>query len=233
MIEMDIKTYGNKIGVIGVDRDRESNQYFNMIAVKDQVYQFKLPQSPNVLKFYVFDINEGEVPESTKFFVEKISLQRVKNKNQLIVDEDMAEFLRFSQKFAKNADILKPGKYKSRNGKFIINYYQTIEDDTDTPSRINIYDNEIDVSKEWFRNMTVPGRNAMLQHEFSHNYLDDPLDEWSENKEIEKRADKNAAQIYKAIGYPGFEWMYSWLYIFDDVDDHIERLDASDANMHV
>lgn len=231
LIEMDVKNFGNTIGVIGVDNNRQNNQYFNMLIKKDGNYQFQMPDSPNVLKIYVFDLDEGDVPESNKFKIEKISHSSGKFIIPLIIDEDTKEFIDFSRQFAKNADILRPGIYRSKNGNFVINYSLLLEDDPETPSRINKYNNEIDVSKKWFSDMTVAGRNAILQHEFSHNFMDDPLDETIENVEIEKKADKNALQIYKAIGYPSFEWMYSWLYIFDDVDDHIERLDASDNQL--
>lgn len=231
LVEMYINNYGNIIAVIGVDKNREKNQYFNMLIENPGKYQFQLPDSPGVLKIYVFDTSEGDKDKSDRFKIERLTFSHGRFTPKLIIDQDTKEFINFARKFAKNADILKEGTYTSKNGKFKINYSWLIEDDEDTPSRINSLNDEIDVSKKWFLDLTVPGRNAILLHEFSHNFKDDPLDQTTENLEIEKKADANALEIYKAIGYPSFEWMYSWLSIFDDVDDHYDRLDAGDNQL--
>ena len=228
-LELDIKTFGNEITVIGSDPGKKNTQYFNRSILEDDIYIFNLPQSPKVLKIDVFEVKEGDIPVSQRYEIVNFSMKTMEKK-PLIVDAETIEFIEFASQFAKNCGYSYPGTYRSKNGRFLINFYATIDQNDDTPSRIHKINNEIDVSKKWFDQMTIPGRMAILLHEFAHNYLDSGLND-NHNDRIEKEADANALEIYLALGYPKIEWMYAWETIFIDNEKHLERLAYSDFNL--
>jgi hypothetical protein len=225
VIELDILTKGNKIGVIGHDVDKPNTEYFNRMVVKDGTYTFNLPQSPKVLKVIVLEVNEGDTDESDKYEITGFRYADLP-KQALITDQYTSEFIKFAQEFSAMAGYLPPNDYYSDNRNFMIRLLPEIREDPKTPSRIHTETGVIEVSKKWFDGMTVPGRMAILQHEFAHNNLNNS---YKNNNETEKEADENALQIYLALGYPKVEWMYAWTHIFEDHESHFDRLDNSNA----
>lgn len=87
-----------------------------------------------------------------------------------------------------------------------------------TPARIGIYDKVIEIARSKFLPVTIPGRAAILFHEFSHLFL---------NKKMvnETEADFNAAQIYFGLGFPVVELEEVFLDTFyqSPTDTNIER----------
>lgn len=224
-IELDVLTKGNKIIIIGHDAYKPNTEYFNRLMLQDGTFVFNLPQSPEVLKIVVLDINEGDTDVSNNYQLTGFRFNNL-NTNPLIIDNYTKEFIELAQIFAEKSGYINPGSYYSRNKNFLIKYMSQIADDRKTPSRIHKYTGVIDVSKEWFDNMTVPGRMAILLHEFAHNNLN-KLQESS--NDTEKEADKNAFEIYSALGYPRIEWSNAWTYVFEDYSAHFDRIDNNNA----
>jgi hypothetical protein len=219
---------GREIIIVGMDASRQNTEYWNRLVMESGQYEFNLPQSPEKLKVLVFDVKEGDVPVSENYHLAIKKMARLEL-GSLLIDDDTKEFIDFARNFAEKSGYTGPGNYYSKNKKFLIRYLPVIDDVNDTPSRIHKYEGYIEVSKKWFDGMTIPGRMAILTHEFAHNHLED--ERITDDHEIEKEADDNALQIYKALGYPRVEWMYAWAHIFKDNDKHFDRLVNSDINL--
>ena len=227
-IDISIQVFSGKIVIVGYDPTVKNTEYFNLLidGPINKKYTFNLPQSPNVLEIMVFEIEEGNKNKSSRFKINSIKVNNLQLKS-LILDEKTSEFVAFMNEFAEKAAFLNPGIYYSNNNNFQINYLKQIADDKNTPSRVHIQSGIIDVSKAWFINMTIPGRKAILTHEFSHSNLDNELIDQNDNDEVEKDADNEGLKLYLALGNPKFEWMYAWTHIFQDHESHFERLDNS------
>jgi hypothetical protein len=237
VLSFDIEMNGNEIIAFGYDPEYENTEYFERSILESGNFEFNLPKSPKLLKVSVFGLTNNN-----KFIVKNVKLGKLK-KNVLLIDANTKEFIDFAQQFSIMAGYSKPGNYYSKNRKFQIQYTQNIEEN-DTPSRIHKYTGIIDVSKNWFDGMTIPGRLAILIHEFAHNHLDSEeqlidIDKLTEKEykeyinKIEKQADGNALQIYIGLGYPKIEWMYAWAHIFKDTDSHVDRLINSDDMLRI
>jgi len=240
-LSFDINIKGEII-CAAYDPERENTEYFNRLIIEDGHYEFNLPKSPKLLKVLILEVNEGHQKETNKFIVRNVRLGKL-SKRQLIIDADTKEFLDFAQQFSLIAGYSKPGNYYSKNRKFLIQYMQAIGKKDDTPCRIHKLTGIIDVSKNWFNTIPIPGRIALLTHEFAHNNLDneyeidiDKLSEQEYNEyinKIEKEADENALQLYIGLGYPKVEWIYTWTHIFKGNDSQLDRLRNSDNKLSI
>jgi hypothetical protein len=220
-ITIDLQTNGNDILIVGGDSLKENTEYFNRLCIDDDKYTFNLPKSPNILKVIIFESTEGFTETSDKYKINGVVINNLLNK-PLFIDEDTKEFIDFAQEFALKCGYLKPGNYFSKNNKFQIQYLSTIGDRDSTPSRIHKSTGVIDCSKKWFDGMTIPGRVAILVHEYAHNHMQN--ESLTNNDDIEREADENGLQLYNGMGYPKIEWVYAWDHIFTDNDKHIGRL---------
>lgn len=124
----------------------------------------------------------------------------------------VSSFITFCTRFCYNAGTLNSGSYRSKNGKFLIEYMPTITSSKDgkelsTPARISKTSGRIQVSMRKFIPMTVPMRMAIMLHEFSHYYIND-------NMEDETEADLNGLLIYLGLGYPRIEAYQGFLETF-------------------
>ncbi len=124
------------------------------------------------------------------------------------------DFVPFAERFCFNAGVMPTYKnrlYVSSKGGFKIRYSDYIVDeDTNqrlTPARIGIYDKVIEVSKEKFKDMTIPMRLCILFHEFSHLFYNDDMYN-------EEEADLNGLHIYLALGYPRVEAIETFITTF-------------------
>jgi len=227
-VDISIKVSIGNVVIVGYCPDKKNTEYFNLLipgkTKKD--FTFNLPQSPNVLEIMIFEVNEGNKKSSMHFEVDNIAIARMELK-PLLVDEKTSEFINFMNRFAEKAGYLQAGVYFSSKRNFQINLLPVIADDKNTPSRVHIKSGFIDVSKAWFDKMTIPGRKAILIHEFAHKNLDNELIDQNDNDEVEKDADNEALKLYLALGNPKFEWMYAWTHFFQDHESHFERLENS------
>jgi len=227
-VDIAIQVISGKVVIVGYDPTRKKTEYFNLLISErvNETYTFNLPQSPQVLEIMILEIDEGNKSISDKFKINNIKVNVLKLK-PLIIDEKTSEFVKFMNEFAENTAYLNPATYFSDNHNYQINLFQKINDDRDTPSRVHIKSGIIDVSKDWFTNMTIPGRKAILIHEFAHSNLDNELIDQNDNDAVEMDADTEAIKLYLALGNPKFEWMYAWTHIFQDNESHFERLNNS------
>lgn len=174
-----------------------------------------MPQSPNEIKLEIFNISKDKNSQGIKVLeIQPMSL----NYNISVVgieNKDTVSFLKLAQEFSERASYLSPGYYLSEDGKFVINYLDTILNnkgmELSTPARINISTGQIQVSKKIIKNYTVPGVMAILLHEYSHVYLNSRASD-------EVEADLNAARIYLGLGYPRIELMNAWANVFYKAD---------------
>ncbi len=134
-------------------------------------------------------------------------------------------FVKFVQRFCFNAGVLESGTYKSRDGKFTIEYMPVlISKNTGkpvaTPARISQNTGTIQVAQGKFVGMTVPMRIVILLHEFSHYYVNDEI-------RNETEADLNALLIYLGLGYPRIEAFEAFLSVFiaSDTEQNKRRYD--------
>ena len=150
------------------------------------------------------------------------------------MDKNLAEFLPFCEWFCTNAGIFSasvPGRfeystYKSRNGNFRIDYYDILRDEqgnpVSTPARVGHDTGKIEVSKEHFKGYTVPVREVVLLHEYSHKFVN-PLVGRPIGDEIS--ADLQALGIFLNSGNSPVEARYAYLSIFGlaNNDQNTER----------
>lgn len=227
---MNVTTKGNKIVILGHDKDSMETEYFNRQVLVDGAYEFNLPQSPRVLKVVIAEENEGNIENSEKYSISDFYIKELELK-PLLLDSDASEFVRFAQWFSVNLAKLCSGDYCSDNSRFNIRLYDEIAEDKGTPSRIHKYSGLIEVSKKWFVGMTVAGRMATLLHEYSHNHLESGDARYNSSNKTEIEADDNAIKIYLGLGYPRVEWIYTWTHMFHDNDMHVERLDNANFQL--
>ena len=206
-----------KIGLVARDSEHEKTVYterWNTIDGKQELF-ILLPQSPKEIQIEIFNISKDKNSQGIKVLeMQPMSLNY--NLNVVGIDnKGTISFLALAQEFAERASYLSPGFYVSEDGKFVINYLDTILSSTgielSTPARINITTGQIQVSKKIIKNYTVPGVMAILLHEYSHVYLNAKASD-------EVEADLNAARIYLGLGYPRIELMNAWANVFYKAD---------------
>lgn len=188
----------------------------------------RMPLAPKVAVVTIFNQAAGNRPKSeeTDFEVMKIEKMGLERRLDIadINDPKIRSFVDFAQRFCYNAAVLPPNmRYQSDDGKFMINYYPLITNketgmELPTPARISKRTGIIDVSQKRFIPLTVPGRMAVLCHEFAHLHM---------NKNIynEKEADLNGLLIYLGLGYPRIEACEVFLRTFYNAatDSNLDR----------
>ena len=141
----------------------------------------------------------------------KITIQTpYKEKIWIQVKDDSRKNTYYTKRYS-NIDT-KGDIYKSNNGKFRIDYFDTIRsyatgNTIKTPARISQRNGRIEVSAEQFRTFTIPMRMAILLHEYSHYYL-------NKNPRNETEADLNGLNIYLKLGYPNIDIYNVFLNVF-------------------
>lgn len=181
-----------------------------------------MPQCRKYVDLQLMDQNGGNGFEYVGFAKEPL----VKRLDMIDFETyHLQEFLAFIQKFSYNCGSLRTNDptndrdyYTSSkvNPHFFIKYLDVITDYTtgqplDTPARISMGAPLIEVSKEYFKKYTVPGRMATLLHEYCHPYA-------NTNPDDESEADLNGLIIYLGLGYPKWEAQQVWLEIFSKTD---------------
>lgn len=213
-----------KVGIIAIDKNNEQTMYtkrWNTVKGKQEFF-VKLPQSPKEVEFKIFDIRSKQKSSDGIKVLSFEPLPLSHNINAIgLENDDIVNFIEFAQEFCERASYISPGIYVSNNGKFVIKYMDVIRDNISnteitTPARINVGTGQIQISKKIFTKYTIPGRMAIILHEFSHVYL-------NKKSANESEADLNAAKIYLGLGYPRVELLNVWANVFYKADNQGNR----------
>jgi hypothetical protein len=202
-------------------------------------FNLTFPLSPNemVVRIYPDEydsyksyLNFG-TNQQQNIFISNEKVEPLKVKPIWLSEADRS-FLNFAEKFATNASLYSatqpggiPSIYKSDDGRFTIKYYDIIrnKDGTfaTTPARIGQVSGDIEVSKRDFLRYTIPGRMAILLHEYAHKYINQRT---GAKPSDESRADINAMNIYLSMGYSPIEALLVFLDVFDTANTRSNQL---------
>jgi hypothetical protein len=223
MLKLTIKVnQTTPIKIMVKDADRPNTYYMNRwypVTGVEDLY-IRLPKSPQVT---IVNITNDKTKNDTGFVLVKKEALPLKTSMSLIdfKDRNIASFINFAQKFAERAGYLSTGEYLSDDAKYKIIYNGVITNqlatrELNTPARINAESGRVEVSKKQFQGYTVPGRFAILLHEFCHVFA---------NKDVtdEIEADLHASQIYLALGYPRIELLNVFGRVFLRADTDLNR----------
>lgn len=194
-----------QIRIIVVDPEKKGAVYADgVFKVNGKgMYYVRMPISPKTALVRIYNIKNGNKQGSDGTFRFKAELIPLKtNLNAFNYHNvDTISFLQFLSEFAENKGILSAGNrsvYLSDDGKFRIDYVDTIRDDKgnvlNTPARISKINNRIEFSKSKISNYSIPAVIAIGLHEFGHGYLNN-------DKSDEIEADLNALRIYLGSGF--------------------------------
>lgn len=207
---LQVSDYNNRSTVF-TDRD--------MVINGEKTLEVMLPIAPEKCFLSVFNFRNGNVKGDTSFIVTPESITKKKLATRYDVvglgNPKIRNFINFAQNFSLHASDLAPNVvgqyYKSEDGNFFIQYLAQINSsdgrELNTPARINKETGVIQVSKKFFKDLTVPERMAILLHEFSHFNLNENIDDESE-------ADLNGLLMYLGLGFPRIEASSAWLEVF-------------------
>ncbi len=223
-----------KIALIVSDAEQKNTLYTKRTGVVNGIVSFfvRMPQSPNVAKVVVFNKAKGLMRRDNSFRVLSITQVPLRT-TDLPMSKQTKAFVKFAQEFAEDSGILSATKdgerYKSNNGKFIIDYYDVIRSKMSgmpmsTPARISQINGRIEVGKNKFKNYTIPMRMAILMHEYAHFYL-------NRNPSDESEADINGLRIYLSLGYPRIDAYNVFLKVFRKAptSQNLDRYEALDS----
>ncbi len=223
-----------EIGLVVSNANQKNTLYTKRTGVVNGVTSFfvRMPQSPNVAKVVVFNKARGLAKRDNTFRV--LSIKQVPLKTSYLpLSKQTNAFVKFAQEFCEEAGVLSASKtgerYKSNNGKFIIDYFDVIRSKGDgspmsTPARISQVNGRIEVGKSKFETYTIPMRMAIIMHEYSHFYL-------NRNPSDESEADINGLRIYLSLGYPRIDAYNVFIKVFSKAPtsqnkNRYEKLDS-------
>jgi hypothetical protein len=209
-------------------RDPERPKTFYMDRYKTvtgvETFYIRMPKSPQLTQIRIIN-KERNNDEGFRIVKTKdgndLEPLPLKTKMSLFDFKDKlkASFIKFAEQISDRAGYLSPGLYYSEDSKFQIEFLPTIVDngrELNTPARINSTTGQIQVSKKQFEMFTIPGRFAILLHEFCHVFAGGGIKD-----DIE--ADFHAAQIYLALGYPRIELLNVFGTVFLGADNDLNR----------
>ncbi len=214
-----------KIRIIAKDITRERTYLLGRKSTVrgKRTFTLKFPVTPTEMKVFVFNAENGNLPlgEDKSFSIEHVEAKAIKHRD-LLQNSDVKEFIDFAEEFTLDAMNKKAGgrvpvTYKSRSGKYTIDYYDVIHDHKTgkalgTPARIGHKTGTIEVSKKKFANYTQQMMMLILLHEFSHKYQNPKR---GRRIDDEVAADVHALHIYLGRGYSEFEAHKTFLYVFE------------------
>ena len=202
------------IGIRANDPTRRNTHYFRRkvafkVVAKDapayRKIEIPMPLSPELLEVEIYNKDTGD---DEGFFVETFEVGPMPPA-QLWAKPDIHRFIDFAQKFAQKAGYARTGFHQDRDAEFLLQYLPQIKDATGrtmvTPARTHRATGRHQVSKELFRQFTIPIRFFILLHERAHFTL--PTRE-------EKPADLEALKIYLELGFPKIEAVYAATKVF-------------------
>jgi len=217
IIRIDVATpVEEKIWIKVADSKRPNTFYTKRYSYVDGHKSFfvNMPQAPEVAVVIVYNDRFGLTrigDNSLRVRVAKKPLKATLPK----MSKKTKAFVKFAQEFSDEAGFLAFSKngdtYRSNNGVFRIDYFDTIRNangkDLQTPARISQVNGRIEVSARQFRKYTIPMRMAILLHEYSHFYL-------NKHPHSEIEADQNSLFLYLGMEYPKIDIMNVFLNVF-------------------
>lgn len=221
VVSLDINSEkGQKVRLIAFDESRRDTKYMDRYNTFSGNTNFliRLPQSPEVITIVI----KGTEGIPLKVLKKEVLPLQTQMSAWDFKNKQISKFVVFAQEFAEQAGYKSPGKYRDNTGTYEITYLPFIKSDQtgkelNTPARINAKEGTVQVSQKIFVTYTVPGRVAILLHEFCHVFA---------NKDIhsELEADFHAAQIYCGLGYPRIEILNVFANVFYKADNELNRL---------
>jgi hypothetical protein len=179
----------------------------------------KMPMSPEICKISLLNQSGNDYGFS---IVNRVS-EPLRTKMSVFDfgNPGIAKFIIFAEQFAQRAGYMSPGKYYNNTGEYMISFVDQIRAHDNgrvlnTPARISSSSGLVEVSKEKFDKFTVPGRIGTLLHEFCHVFANNDVSS-------ETEADKHAATIYLALGFPTIDLLNVFADIFYRADTEINR----------
>lgn len=231
-----------KMKIQAFDRNKPYSNYYNTAGSVDQTgrkFDLTFPISPDELVVRIFpdtfhtyqDYVQFSSPAQKAIAIKNTETGELKTTPIWLSQGDL-EFIRFAKWFAQNASIFSatqpngiPSIYKSDNGKFEIHYFNKIKDSktgqyVNTPARIGHNSGIIEVSKSDFLNYSIPGRFAILMHEYAHKYINEKT---GLKVSDEIGADINALNIYLSLGFSPLEAHMVFLDVFQHANNPINH----------
>ena len=169
----------------------------------EQTFWVRMPIAPEVADIIVKSEYQMNGQSDKSYKVGELEILPLKSKPEAYNSKNstIQNYINFCKEFCEKAGYLSAGNsiYTSNDGKFRIDYLDKITDaagkSLNTPARISKSQGIIEVSKEKFKDYTIPMRMCILLHEFSHYYLNTDIAN-------ETEADLNGLLIYLGLGYP-------------------------------
>ena len=207
-----------KLWIKVANADKKNTYYTKRYARFKGVQSFfvRMPQAPNRAYIVIYNDKDKNPRQKDKSFkIRGINILPLEDNASAIPKKSMA-FIRFAQEFSQECGTLRASKkgvvYKSNNGKFRIDYFDTIRSksggkEVKTPARISQLTGRIEVSKKSFKGYSIPMRIAILLHEYSHFYV-------NKNPSSELQSDENGLKMYLSMGYPRIDAYNVFLNVF-------------------
>lgn len=168
----------------------------------------RMPLAPKVAVVTIFNQATGNRPKDQESDFEVVEIKKMGLERRLdvadISNPKIRSFVEFAQRFCYNAGVLPVNRmYRSDDGQFEMNYLPVIINsrtglEYPTPARISKHTGIIDINQKRIVPLTVPGRMAVICHEFAHLHM-------NKNMYNEKEADLNGLLIYLGLGFPRIE----------------------------
>lgn len=209
-----------KIRIIVSDSKKKNADYINRWCIVNgsEDFYLRLPQVPREGYIMVYNERNGDLPkgkDKTFKVIEPVQVPLERKFDAFNWKDDVIKnFTKFAQEFSEAAGSISANDsiYLSDNGDFIIEYLDHIRDREtgailNTPARISQNEGRIQISRDKFKDYTIPMRMIILLHEFSHFYV-------NKNMEDETEADLNALLIYLGLGYPRYEAFQAFKTVF-------------------
>lgn len=203
------------------DYDKPKTYFTDRTMVVDGTAEFviMMPITPERIMVSVYNEKNGnrygKMEEDKTFLCDEKSIKRVHLKKKLNLipykTVELRSFIDFCERFCLNSSYMEPGRYRSDDSRYYIDFFEEIRDPAGktigTPARIEMGTGKIEVSKKSFDQYTMPMRMAIMLHEYSHFYV-------NENMTDESEADLNGLLIYLSLGFPRIEAHQAWLEVF-------------------
>jgi hypothetical protein len=233
--------FPQKLKIQAFDNNKPFSYYYNSatdVSQKGKRVTLKFPLSPNDLMIVIYPDSYSDYNDYMRqtggagagFSIKNTKIETLKTYPIWLSKEDES-FILFAEKFAKNAALYSatqsngiPSIYKSDDGRFVINYFNIITErdgtTVSTPARIGHDSGEIDIAKNAFLKYTIPGRMAILLHEYAHKYLNTKS---GLDMSDEIGADINALNIYLSLGFSPYEALNVFLSVFEGANNEMNH----------
>ncbi len=240
-LQFNVASIPQKMKIQALDRNKPYSYYYatqGNIDDKGRDFDLTFPISPDELVVRVYpdrfksysDYLQYSNPAQRNIQISGTKVSSLKT-TPIWLSPDDKEFIKFAEWFCQNAGILSatqangiPSIYKSDGGKFEIHYHTKIKNKdgsyVNTPARIGHETGYIEVSQVDFRNFTIPGRMAILCHEYSHKYVN-PKTGLKISDEV--GADINGLNIYLSLGFSPVEAHLVFLKVFETANNEMNH----------